>query len=177
VGKSAVMFATCVCSGLACILMGLWANLPVALAPAMGHNFFFAFTVCGIAGPGAFGFACQEALAANLIGGILFFFLSFAGLRAAVMNAIPNSLKLGIAAGIGLLIALIGLEWAGVIVGHPAKYVALGNMINPITLLSLFGLLVTGVLLALNVRGAILLGMCVTELAGYFAGDVWANWF
>ena len=170
--KSAVMFATCLFSGLACILMGLWAKLPIALAPAMGHNFFFAFTVCGIAGPGAFGLTWQEALAANFTAGILFLLLSFAGLRTAVMNAIPQSLKLSIAAGIGLLIAFIGLEWAGIIVGHPAKYVALGNMINPVTLLSLFGLLVIGILLVLGLRGAILIGMLITALAGYLAGNI-----
>jgi len=175
--KSAVMFATCVCSAFACLIMGLWGNLPIALAPAMGHNFFFAFTVCGATAVGGFGLRWQEGLAANFIAGILFLALSVLGLRGAIMNAIPEGLKFAIACGIGLLIALIGLEWAGIVVDHPATYVTLGKLINPVTLLSMFGLLVISVLLARRVHGAILLGMCITAVAGYIAsqlkGGVW----
>jgi len=100
--KSAVMFATCVCSAFACLIMGLWGNLPIALAPAMGHNFFFAFTVCGATAVGGFGLRWQEGLAANFIAGILFLALSVLGLRGAIMNAIPEGLKFAIACGIGL---------------------------------------------------------------------------
>jgi len=172
--KSAVLFATCLCSALACFIMGLWAKLPFALAPAMGHNIFFAFTVCG---PTAFGFSWQEALAANLIAGALFLLVSLLGLRNIIMNAIPESLKFAIAAGIGLFISLLGLEWAGIVVASPATYVTLGKLIHPVPLLSIFGLLVIGVLLALRFRAAILVGMILTALAGYFATQhLGADW-
>ncbi|KPK76064.1 MAG: hypothetical protein AMJ79_08450 [Phycisphaerae bacterium SM23_30] len=173
--KSAVMFATCLCSALACLIMGLWANLPIALAPAMGHNFFFTFTVCGPIAAGGFGLTWQEALAANLIAGFLFLLISLAGLRNIIMNAIPEGLKFAIAAGIGLLIACIGLRWAGIIVDHPAAYVTLGNLKNPVTLLSLYGLLIIGIFLALKFRGAILIGMIFTAVVGYIVTKVWGS--
>ena len=174
--KGAVMFATCVCSALACVIMGLWANLPIALAPAMGHNFFFAFTVCGLAGKG-FGLTWPEALAANFVAGFLFLGISALGLRNAIMNAIPDSLKFAIAVGIGLLIALVGLEWAGIVVDSPATYVKLGNLKSPVTLLSLFGVAVIGILMALHFRSAILVGMLTTAAAGFVATRLWgANW-
>jgi len=175
--RSAVMFATCLCSALACLVMGLWANLPIALAPAMGHNFFFAFTVCGTVGTGVFALTWPEALAANFIAGILFLLVSVFGLRAAIMDALPDCLKYAIAAGIGLFIAFIGLEWAGIVVGKPATYIGLGSFKNPVTLLSLFGLLITGIMLVLRFRGAILLGMVLTALAGFLATRLWGqNW-
>ena len=174
---SAVMFATCLCSAFACIIMGLWANLPIALAPAMGHNFFFAFTVCGAAAIGGFGLTWQEALAANFIAGLAFLALSALGLRAAIMNAIPTGLKLAIAAGIGLLISFVGLRWAGIMVSHSAAYVELGNLKTPVTLLSLFGLATIAILLAFRVRGAIIVGMIATAAVGYlaslFGADAW----
>ena len=114
--KSAVMFATCFCSALACLIMGFWANLPIALAPAMGHNFFFAFTVCGATAIGGFGLTWQEALAANCIAGALFLLLSIGGIRTVIMQAVPEGLKFAIAAGIGLLIAYEGFKRAGIIV-------------------------------------------------------------
>ena len=170
--SSAVMFATCVCSALACLIMGIWANLPIALAPAMGHNFFFAFTVCGATAVGGFGLTWQEALAANFIAGLMFLIISGIGLRGAIMNAIPESLKFAIAAGIGLLITFIGLQWAGIIVDHPVTYVKLGSLKNPVSLLSIFGLLVIVLLLAFKLRGAILIGMFITALAGFLAGKI-----
>ncbi len=174
---SAVMFATCFCSALACVVMGLLANLPIALAPAMGHNFFFALMVCGLSTAGGFNLTWPEALAANFIAGILFLVISLTGIRAVVMDAIPESLKYAIAVGIGLLITFVGLQWAGIIVGKPVTYVTLGNLSNPVTLLSLFGLAVIGVLLAFRFRGAILLGMLITAAGGYLAGKVWGdNW-
>jgi len=174
--KSAVMFATCFCSAFACFIMGFWANLPIALAPAMGHNFFFAFTVCGAAAVGGFGLTWQEALAANLIAGILFLLLSVGGIRTIIMRAIPEGLKFAIAAGIGLLISFEGFKRSGIIVRHPTDmYITLGNLFNPVTLLSLFSLLVLGLLLALRFRGAILLGMIVTAVAGYYATRFWGG--
>jgi len=176
--KSAVMFATCFCSAFACFIMGFWANLPIALAPAMGHNFFFAFTVCGAAAIGGFGLTWQEALAANLIAGILFLLLSIGGIRTIIMRAVPEGLKFAIAAGIGLLIAYEGFKRSGILVRHPSDmYITLGNVLNPVTLLSIFSLLVLGLLLALRLRGAILLGMILTAVVGYYATRFWGdNW-
>lgn len=104
-----VFAATCVCSALACVLMGLWSNLPVALAPAMGHNLFFAVTVCGAS---AMGWAWQEALAANLVAGAIFILLAASGLQEALIRGIPDSLKYAIAVGIGLLIAFVVMQFA-----------------------------------------------------------------
>lgn len=174
--KSAVMFATCVCSALACCIMGLWANLPIALAPAMGHNFFFAFTVCGATAVGGLGLSWQEALAANFIAGVLFLILSAGGIRTVIMRAIPEGLKFAIAAGIGLLIAYEGFKRSGIIVRHPADvYITLGNLLNPITLLCIFSLFVLGILLSLRFRGAILIGMIATAMAGYVATKLWGG--
>jgi adenine/guanine/hypoxanthine permease len=174
--KSAVMFATCFCSALACFIMGFWANLPIALAPAMGHNFFFAFTVCGAAAIGGFGLTWPEALAANCIAGILFLLLSLAGLRSVIMRAVPEGLKFAIAAGIGLLIAYEGFKRSGIIVRDPSDmYITRGSLINPVTLLSIFSLMILGILLALRFRGAILLGMILTAVAGYCATRLWGG--
>lgn len=170
--KGGVFVATCVCSALACILMGLWSNLPIALAPAMGHNFFFAFAVCG-----AMGWAWQEALAANLIAGCVFILLAATGLQEALMRGIPDSLKYAIAAGIGLLIAFVGLQWGGIVVDDPAVYVKLGSLRSPVVLLTLFGLLVTGVMLAYQLRGAMLYGILLTTVVGFvasrFGAEAW----
>ncbi len=115
-----VFVATCLCSALACFLMGIWANLPVALAPAMGHNVFFALTVCGVAAVGGMGWTWREALAANFIGGAIFVLLAATRLQTALIRAIPDSLKHAIAVGIGLLIAFVGLQMGGVVVANPA---------------------------------------------------------
>lgn len=163
----AVMLATCICSAAACLIMGLWANLPIALAPAMGHNFFFALIVCGPVAQSGLGLTWPEALAANFIAGVLFLAISLAGLRQVIMNAIPESLKYAIAAGIGLLIAFIGLQWSGIVIGHPVTYVTLGSLKNPVTLLSIFGLLTIAVLSVFKVRAAILIGMVLTAGVGY----------
>lgn len=159
-----VLFATCVASAVACFLMGLGANYPMALAPAMGHNLFFVFTVCLL-----MGFTWQEALAANLVAGLVFLALSGSRWRERVMYAIPRELGAGIAAGIGLLIALVGLEFGGLVTGSPATYVQLAPLGSPVALLTIFGLLVHAVLLARRVPGAILIGLLVTALAGFVA--------
>ena len=169
-----VFVATCVCSALACILMGLWSNLPIALAPAMGHNFFFAFTVCGAL---AMGWAWQEALAANLIAGAVFILLATTGLQETLIRGIPASLKYAVAAGIGLFIAFIGLQWGGLVVDHPLVYVKLGRLGSPVALLTLFGLAVTGIMLVYNIRGALLYGVLITAAAGllasHYGADAW----
>ena len=164
---NAVMVATCVASALAMVLMAFLANYPIALAPAMGHNFYFVFTVCL-----TLGVSWQHALGAVFIAGTLFILLSFVGLRATVMDILPVSLKNAIPAGIGLLIALVGLEWAGIVVAHPATYVTLGDLTSAPTLLSLFGVAVIAILFALHVNGAILIGILATTVVGLIAGMV-----
>ena len=164
--KGGVFFATCVASAFACLLMGLLANYPIALAPAMGHNAFFAIIVCGAAAQGGMGFSWDQALAAVFIGGAVFTVLSFFGVRAAIMQFIPNTLKRAIAGGIGLLITLIGLEYAGLVVNHSQTLVTFGDLHNRHVLLAVFGLTVTLILLAREVRGALLYGIGATALLG-----------
>jgi len=164
----AVMVATCVCSAFACVLMGLSANLPIALAPAMGHNFFFALTVCGL-----MGWAWQEALAANLVAGVLFLLLAAAGFQNVLVRSMPDSLKYAVAVGIGLLITFVGLQWGGIVVHHPATYVKLGSIRNPVVLLTIFGLLVISSLLAARIRGAILWGVLITAAVGLLVTRWW----
>ena len=163
----AVMAATCITSALAMVLMAFLANYPIALAPGMGHNFYFTFTVCL-----TLGVSWQNALGAVFIAGVLFVLLFFVGLREKVMTILPVSLRNAIPAGIGLLIALVGLEWAGLIVDHPATYVTLGDLKSPPALLSLFGVIVIAVLFALKVRGAILIGILASTIVGLITGMV-----
>src|SRR5262245_35609221 len=115
----AVLATTCIASAIGTLLMAFLANYPIAVAPAMGHNFFFAFTV--VAG---MGFRWEVALGAVFLSGVAFVVMSLWGVREQLMRAIPDSLKHGIAVGIGLLITLVGLEWSGVVRGNPATYVA-----------------------------------------------------
>jgi AGZA family xanthine/uracil permease-like MFS transporter len=162
-----VMVATCVSSAVAIFLMAFLANYPIALAPAMGHNFFFVYTICL-----AMGVPWQTALGANFISGALFIILSFFGLREALVNAIPNSLKQAIAVGIGLFIALIGFQWAGIVTYTPGTIVGLGKLSNPPVLLAIFGLLLITILYTLKIKGAIVLGIIVTALVGIPFGIV-----
>lgn len=166
------MVATCIASAIACIFMAFLANYPIALAPAMGHNFYFAFTVCGPVVTGGMGYPWQVALGANLIPGTLFFLLSFFGLRELLVSIIPDSLKNAIAVGIGLLIALVGFEYGGVIVDTPGALVGLGNPKYPEVWVSLFGMMVMGVMIALKIKGAILYGIIATALASIPLGMV-----
>ena len=154
--KGAVMVATCVASSIAMIFMALLANYPIALAPAMGHNFYFVYGVClGL------GVSWQIALGANFIAGLIFLIVSFWGLREKLINAIPSSLKHGIAVGIGLLITFIGLQWAGIVVGKTGTLVGLGKLSSPPVLLSILGITVIALLLTKKVKGAILIGIAV----------------
>ena len=168
----AVMVATCLASALATLLMGVYANYPIALAPAMGHNFYFAFTVCGAAAAGGLGFRWETALAGVFISGLSFLALSRFGFRERLLNAVPDSLKHAIAVGIGLLIAFVGLQWAGIVVARPGILVGLGHLGSAPTLLSVFGLVLTGALLARGVRGALLWGILATAAAGLPLGLV-----
>ena len=163
----AVLAATCLISAFSTLLMAFLANYPIALAPAMGHNFFFVFTVVG-----AMGFTWQVALGAVFISGVLFLAISLWGLREALVRAIPGSLKHGIAVGIGLLITLVGLEWGGFVASNPATLVTLGDLGAPAVWMSTAGLAVTMILLVRRQRGAILAGIFTSTALGLFLGVV-----
>jgi AGZA family xanthine/uracil permease-like MFS transporter len=163
----AVLVATCLASGIATLMMGIFANYPIAVAPAMGHNFFFAFTVVVAAGV-----PWQTALGAVAVAGLIFILTAGIGLRERLILAIPEVLKHAMAVGIGLLIALIGLEWGGIVRASPGTLVTLGHLKSPAALLTVFGLLVTGVLTARRVKGALLLGMLASTVVGLAAGLV-----
>ncbi len=161
----AVMVATCLASSIAIFCMGFLANYPIALAPAMGHNFYFVFTVClGL------GIPWQIALGANFISGALFILLSFWGLRETLVNCVPTSLKNAIAVGIGLLIAFIGLVWAGIVVEAPGTLIGLGELNNRCVLLSLLGITIISILMCLKVKGAILIGIICSSILGLLFG-------
>jgi AGZA family xanthine/uracil permease-like MFS transporter len=163
----AVMVATCLSAALGTVLMAFLANYPIALAPGMGQNFYFSYIVVL-----TLGYSWQETLGAVFIAGLVFMLLSTVGLREKLMNILPNCLKYGIPVGIGLLIALVGLEWSGMVVSHPITYVTLGDLTSTPTLLSIFGLLVMAILFALRVRAAILIGFLVTAIAGLIIGII-----
>jgi len=162
---AAVMAATCIVSAIGCFSMALLANYPIAVAPAMGHNFFFAFTV--VAG---MHYSWQVALGAVFISGIVFLLISIWGVREALVRAIPDSLKRGIAVGIGLLITLVGLEWSGFLASNPATLVTLGDLHQPAVWVSAAGIFVTSVLLVRRSRGAVLAGILTSTLLGLAFG-------
>jgi AGZA family xanthine/uracil permease-like MFS transporter len=163
--RGAVLTATCLASAMATLLMGLLANYPIAQAPAMGHNVFFAVVVCGV-----MGYSWQAALGAIFLVGVLQIVLSFAGFYEKLVAAVPDGLKHAIAVGIGLLIALIGLEYAGIVVASPGTYIGLGDLTAKPVLLALAGTAFCVVLMARRVKGAILLGVLGTAVAGVLFG-------
>ena len=163
----AVFTSTCLITAFSTVLMALLANYPVAVAPAMGHNFFFAYIVVL-----TMKVPWQVALGAVLVSGIIFVATASFGLRELVVDAVPDSLKSAIAVGIGLLVTLIGLEWAGLVRLEPNTFVALGNLSSRPTLVALLGLTVTIVLIARGVKGAILFGMLIAALVGLAVGVV-----
>jgi len=168
----AVMTATCIASAAATLLMGLWADYPIAVAPAMGHNFYFAFMICGPLAAGGLGYSWPIALGANCLAGIAFLLLSLIGVRERLITAIPAPLQHAIAAGIGLFIALIGFEWAGLVRAAPGTLIALGDLRQPATALAVGGTLWTAALLARGYRSAILIGTIATGAVGVAAGLV-----
>ncbi len=155
----AVMVATCLSSAGATILMAFMTNYPVALAPGMGINAYFVFDVCQ-----ELNLPWEQALGIVFISGMLFVILSFVGLRAAVMNALPSSLNNAIAVGIGLFITFIGLQMSGIITLHPQTFVQLGDFHSIPVLISIFGILIIVTLLAHRVKGAILMGILATTI-------------
>ena len=166
----AVMVATCLASAGATFLMAFMTNYPVALAPGMGINAYFVFSVCiGLGVP------WQDALGIVFISGMLFVLLSFVGLRAAVMNALPSSLHNAIAVGIGVFIAFIGLQMSGIIDAHSATFVTLGNIHSKPVLISILGILIILTLMAHRVKGAILMGILATTILSLLLGIVQFN--
>ena len=163
--KDAAIASTIWIAALASMAMGVFANYPVALAPGMGLNAFFAYYVCGV-----LGLHWTVALGAVFFSGVLFLILTIGGIRQAIINAVPRDLKLAISVGIGLFIAFIGLKGTGLIVENSATYVSLGHVTAPTTLLSLFGLLFTAALMARNVHGSILIGIFVTTILAMALG-------
>ena len=161
----AVLTATCLSSAFATLLMAFAANYPIAVAPAMGHNFFFAYTVV-VAG----GVPWQVALGAVAIAGTIFLLTAGIGLRERVITALPASMIHAISAGIGLLIALVGLEWGGLIVDAPGTLVTLGSLDSPPVLLTAGTLALMAVLMARGVTGAMLLAMTAATVVALWAG-------
>lgn len=158
---NALFTTTAIAAIVGTLVMALWAKLPFALAPGMGLNAFFAFTV--VLG---MGHSWQFALTAVLIEGLIFILLTVFNIREAIVDAIPRSLKTAISAGIGLFIAFIGLQNAGIIVNNDATLVSLGEITQGTGLLAMLGILITGALLILKVKGALLIGILATAVIG-----------
>ena len=161
IDHGAAFVATCLAAAIGSLLMGLLANYPIALAPGMGLNAYFAFVVVG-----AMGIPWQVALGAVFVSGFLFFLVSVLRIREWLINGIPMSLKLGIGAGIGFLLALIGLQGMGIVVASPATMVGLGRLTTPATLIACAGFLLIAGLAARAVPGAIVLGILATAAIG-----------
>lgn len=159
--KGALFTTTVIMSALPTIFMGLYAKLPLALAPGMGLNAFFAYTVCMI-----MGYSWQFALTAVFLEGLVFILLTVTNLREKIVDVIPETLKNAISAGIGLYIAFIGLKSAGIIVNNEATLVSLGNLASGSAPLGAIGIVLTSVLLVKNIKGALLFGILLTTLIG-----------
>lgn len=159
--KGALFTTTVLMSALPTIFMGLYAKLPLALAPGMGLNAFFAYTVCLI-----MGYSWQFALTAVFLEGLVFLLLTVTNLREKIVDVIPEALKNAISAGIGLYIAFIGLKSANIIVNNESTLVSLGDLTGGSALLGVIGIVVTSVLLVKNVKGALLWGILATTLIG-----------
>ncbi len=162
-----VFIATIIASVIGTLWMALFANYPIAIAPAMGLNAYFAFSVVGQAG-----IPYEVAFGAVFAAGVLFIILSLTPFREKLIEAIPTNLKYGISAGIGLFIAFIGLRMAGIIVDHRDNLVALGDLHSPSVILALIGLAITIVLMTMNVKGALFIGMILTGAIASFTGQL-----
>ncbi len=162
---SGALFATCISAAIGSLMMGLIANYPFALAPGMGLNAYFTYTVVK-----TMGYDWRVALGAVFISGVVFLILTLARIRAMIVDAIPMTMKTAVAAGIGLFIAFIGLKNAGVIAPHPKNFVQLGHIISKPVVFALGGLLVTGVLIARRFKSAIIIGIFAVTAAAILFG-------
>lgn len=161
----AVFVATALSAALGCIIMGLIGKYPLALAPGLGLNAFFAYTV--VLGSGI---PWQHALATVFISSMIFLLLTLTGLREKLINAIPLELKHAVGAGIGLFITFVGLQSSGIIVRNEATLVGIGDLTQPNTLLSIFGIIVTVILMTRGVKGGVFFGMVITIIVGWIFG-------
>src|SRR5215510_351345 len=167
IDKGAVFVATCIASAVSTLVMALYANYPIALAPGMGLNAFFAFTV--VLGHK---FTWQQGLAAVFCSGVLFFILSVLPIREYIINAIPRNLKLAISAGIGLFLGIIALEEAKIVVAHPVTLVTLGDLKNPAAILCLVGFVLIVALNSRNIIGGTVFGILIVTALGLPLGLV-----
>ena len=163
--KEAAIASTIWIAALSTMVMGVFANYPVALAPGMGLNAFFAYYVCG-----TLGLHWTVALGAVFFSGILFLIFTVSHIRQAIIKSVPQNLRVAISVGIGLFIAFIGLKGTGLIIPDKATFIGLGHVTDPTTMLSLFGLVLTGALMARNIQGSILIGIIVTTLLSMVLG-------
>ena len=163
--KEAAIASTIWIAALSTMVMGVVANYPIALAPGMGLNAFFAYYVCG-----TLGLHWTVALGAVFFSGVLFLILTVSHIRQAIINAVPQNLRVAIGVGIGFFIAFIGLKGTGLIVPDKATFIGLGHVTDPKTLLSLFGLMLTGALMARNIQGSILIGIVATTVLSMCLG-------
>lgn len=160
-----VFAATAICSAISTIIMAFYANLPIGLAPGMGINAFFAYSVCL-----GMGYTWQYALAIVFIEGFIFVFLTVTNLRESILNCIPIALKKAISAGIGLFIAFIGLQASGIVVDHPATLVAMGDIAGPQGFVTVMGLLAASIMLVRKIKGALLYSILFATIVGAFVG-------
>ncbi len=167
--QGAVFTATAVSAAFATIIMGVFANYPVALASGMGLNAYFAYTVCPMLTEMGIKDPWKVALAAILVEGVIFIILSAFKFREALVNSVPANLKLGISAGIGLFIAIVGLKGAGVVKDDASNLVAIGDFSSPQVVLALVGLLIVGIMWHYRVKGSILWGILITWVLGIIA--------
>ncbi|WP_410770489.1 NCS2 family permease [Fontibacillus sp. BL9] len=161
-----VFMATVISAVVGTLFMALFANHPIAIAPGMGLNAYFTSVVAST------GLTYQTVLGTVFIAGILFLLLSLTKLREALIRAIPDSLKFGITAGIGLFIAFLGLKMSGIVVASPDNLVTFGDLHRSVTLLTIFGVFVTLVLMARRIPGALFIGMALTAVIGYLTGQL-----
>ena len=167
-----VFVATAIAAAVATLIMGLFANYPIALAPGMGINALVAYTIIGGTGFG-FGYSWKEAMAAVFISGIIFLVISLTSIRTKIINSVPSGLKKAIGAGIGFFIAFIGLQKSGIIVGNPATLVALGDLSNPAVLLALFGIALAFSLFVIKnklSKFALIISILTTAVVGLILG-------
>lgn len=165
--KDAAIAATIYATIIATLLMGFIANYPVAVAPGLGINAFFAYYVVGY-----LGLPWQTALGAVFISGMIFLLMTFGGIRQAIIRAVPQNLKTAIGVGIGFFIAFIGMKNAGIVVDDPATFVTLGNIMHGPAMLATFGVILAGALMAKRVQGAMLISIFVLTVVGMFMGLV-----
>lgn len=161
-----VFMATVIAAVIGTLFMALFANHPIAIAPGMGLNAYFTSVVAST------GLNYQIVLGTVFLAGLIFLLLSLTKLREALIRAIPNSLKFGITAGIGLFIAFLGLRMSGIVVANPSNIVTFGDLHRSVTLLTLFGVFVTLILMARRVPGALFIGMAATGIIGYLSGQL-----